>query len=162
MEQLLGDDSLKGTALRESVQAADAWASESGVGCGGERVVHHPLPVSARIKDGVEVWRRVQVESEIAPAVDEMWREAERMVIVAAEDAAADPSVGDEDEVAKRLDERPLPADALVKLLRGEGGSHEFEGGRPCRLEAEPCVGKAGKVVGEYAGAVKCSSLPSG
>jgi len=110
----------------------------------------------------VEIWRCVQVEPDVAPVVDKVWWEAERMALPVAEDAAADPGVGNEGEVAKCVDERPLPADALVKSLAGEGGSRAFDGGRPCRREVHRCIGKAGNVVGEHAGSVECPSLASG
>ncbi len=91
-----------------------------------------------------------------------MGRKAERVVSeVRAEHAHTDPGVGDEDEVAQRLDEGPLAIDLLDKANLPGIAPCLFNSLGPHRLDTVPRTDQSVRVVGEQAvGRQRLSLVP--
>ena len=107
---------------------------------GCEEVAEAGHAAGAHVEDLGEGRRGVLVEAELGSVRGEERRhEAEGVIrIDLPEHGAAEPAVRDEDQVAQRLDERPLAVDALVQRRLGEvvrqldrRSPHRLDGGPP-------------------------------
>src|SRR5262249_37527110 len=78
-----------------------------------------------------------------------------------AEDRAADPRVGGEDEVAQGLDEGPLAVDGLVQQ-RGVQAAGPGDGAVPEPVEGVPGGPEAGRCCGAHRGPVRVAPVQLG